>query len=61
MTSVARAEANAERAENAWTPPSPLPATIPVSKQPLSPADRLKQEEYEWLERMSNGEATNGQ
>jgi len=61
MTAVARAEANAERAENAWTPPSPLPAPIPVSKQPLSPTDRHKQEEYEWLECISNGEAINGQ
>jgi len=61
MTAMARAESNAERAENAWTPPSPLPAPTPVAKQSLSRADRHKQEEYEWLERMRNGEATNGQ
>lgn len=61
MTAMAREESDAERVENAWTPPSTVPTTLPVSKQSLSPADRHKQEEYEWLERMLNGEATNGQ
>jgi len=61
MTPMAREESEAERAENAWTPPSPPLPSIQVPKQSLSLADRHKQEEYEWLERMLKGEATNGQ
>jgi hypothetical protein len=60
MAVMTRAESDAERAANAWTPPSQPLASTPVPEQPLSREDRYKQEEYEWLERMRNGEATNG-
>ncbi|HEU5374078.1 MAG TPA: hypothetical protein VFV38_01440 [Ktedonobacteraceae bacterium] len=55
MTAEKRAENNAEKATNAWTPPAP---TTPPT-QAMTQEDPYKQEEYAWLQRMRDGEKIN--
>jgi hypothetical protein len=57
MTATKRLENNAEGIAGAWTPSTS--SSAPSSTPPLSQDDRYKQEEYEWLEHMRDGE-TNG-
>ena len=54
MTGMKNVENNAERTIEAWVPS--LPTSLPV--QALPQVDLHKQVEYEWLERMRNGETT---